>query len=88
MSDSVVHMVMGQNEAKLVSLGLSVLLEAVQEDLNSWENKEEKSQDLYFEMLSTKFSAAQMLTSIWNLFGMPEEAIEEALDSIGKDSNE
>lgn len=80
-----VHMVMGREEAKLIGTALGVMLSHVDHDISRWKDKGEQSQNEFMSMLSVKFAATNMFSSIWTLLGIPVDAVEDLLAALGEE---
>jgi hypothetical protein len=62
-----VHMVMGVEEVNVIGVALGLLNAKIDFDLERFEEKSAKDQDEFMSMLSVKFAAENMLSSIQQL---------------------
>lgn len=62
-----VHVVMGPEEAAVITTALGMLLTVVEHDVDIWQDSSESSKDELMSMLSVKFSAEGMFESLTQL---------------------
>jgi hypothetical protein len=65
--DTQVHMVMGTEEATVISTALGMLLTLVNHDIEKWQDKNPETQDEFMTMLSVKFSAEHIYSALVEL---------------------
>lgn len=62
-----VHVVMGPEEASVITTALGMLLTVVEHDVETWQDSSETSKDELMTMLSVKFCAEGMFESLTQL---------------------
>lgn len=80
MSDEkVVHMVMGPQEAMIIGTAVGILIGDIADDLEQWEDGDEQAQSDLFALISAKFMATNIFTSVFQMLGAPAEVVEAML---------
>ena len=78
----VVNMIFGMEEASVMGTALGVYIATVETRLADIDTDTEDGHEEFLAWLSVKFAASEMYGAIWSLLGMPDEAIDAALDAM------